>query len=183
MTSGHSRHDAFLTLLSGSERTLRAFIAGALAAADERSDFFQEVVLILWRNFDRYDVARPFTPWAIGVAMRRMKEEYRRMQRRPGLLAAEQLERLANTLTATDSTANDDEEALAECLAALPENAARLIQRRYYESATIEALETETGQTAAALYQTLSRLRRRLADCIRLRLRSDHPQPAALHES
>ena len=183
MTSGHARHDAFLTHLSGSENTLRAFIAGALAAVDERADFFQEVVLILWRNFDRYDAARPFTPWAMGVAVRRMKEEYRRRQRRPGLLAAEQLERLANTLTATDSTAADEEDALAECLAALPENAARLVQRRYFDRISIESLGSETGQSTSALYQTLSRLRRRLADCIRQRLRNDNPQPASIHES
>lgn len=180
MTSGHARHDSFLTHLSGSESRLRAFIAGALAAADERADFFQEVVLILWRNFDRYDAARPFTPWAIGVAVRRMKEEYRRVQRRPGLLAAEQLERLANTLTASDSTAAEEEEALAECLAALPENAARLVHRRYYDHVSIDALVAETGQSAAALYQALSRLRRRLAHCIRLRLRNDNPQPVTL---
>ena len=180
MTSGHARHDAFLTHLSGSENTLRAFIAGALAAADDRADFFQEVVLILWRNFDRYDAARPFTPWAMGVAVRRMKEEYRRCQRRPGLLAAEQLERLANTLTAGESTAADEEEALTECLAALPENAARLVQRRYFERISIEVLGAETGQSAAALYQTLSRLRRRLADCIRLRMRRDNFQPVTI---
>jgi RNA polymerase sigma-70 factor (ECF subfamily) len=175
MPSDHARREIFLDHLSGCESTLRAFIAGALAAAHERADFFQEVVLILWRRFDDYDAARPFLPWAMGVAVRRMKEEYRRVQRRPGLLPAEQLERLANALTAAEErhSSAEEETALAACLAALPESSARLVQRRYYERAGIETLSAETGQSTAAIYQTLSRLRRALADCIRRRLRSE----------
>lgn len=164
---------SFLDHLSGCESTLRAFTAGALTAAHERADFFQEVVLILWRRFDDYDASRPFLPWAMGVAVRRMKEEYRRVQRRPGLLPAEHLERLANELTAAESSdaTAAEEAALAACLAALPESSSRLIHRRYSERAAIETLCAETHQSPAALYQTLSRLRRALADCIRRRLR------------
>lgn len=189
----HARRESFLQHLSGCESTLRAFIAGALAAAHERADFFQEVVLILWRRFDDYDATRPFQPWAMGVAVRRMKEEYRRVQRRPGLLPPEHVERLADELTAAEGshTTAAEESALAACLAALPESSARLMQRRYSERAGIETLSTETGQSPAALYQTFSRLRRALADCIRRRLRqaeeerpqnSDPGLPLPIHE-
>jgi len=169
------RRDNFLNHLSGCESTLRAFIAGALALPHERADLFQEVVLILWRRYEDYDAARPFLPWAMGVAVRRLREEYRRVQRRPGLLPAEQLEHLANELTSAEERhpTAAEEAALAECLAALPESSARLVQRRYYEHAGIETISAETGQSAAALYQTLSRLRRALADCIRRRLRAE----------
>lgn len=180
MSTDHTRRENFLHHLSGCESTLRAFIAGALAAAHERADFFQEVVLILWRRYDDYDAARPFLPWAMGVAARRMKEEYRRVARRPGLLPAEQLDRLAGALTAAEErySSADEEAALTECIATLPEASARLVQRRYYEGTNIEALGAETGQSAAAIYQTLSRLRRALADCIRRRLRRAEPEPA-----
>ena len=168
-----ARREFFLQHLGGCESTLRAFIAGALAAPHERADFFQEVVLILWRRFDDYDASRPFLPWVMGVAVRRLKEEYRRVQRRPGLLPAEHLERLANALTVSESSCSTaaEEAALAACLAALPESSSRLVRRRYYERQGIEMLSAETGQSPAALYQTLSRLRRTLADCIRRRLR------------
>ncbi|MES2707711.1 MAG: sigma-70 family RNA polymerase sigma factor [Verrucomicrobiota bacterium] len=179
MISEPDRRDVFLTLLSGCESRLRAFLTGALAAADERADLFQDVVLILWRNFEKYDRSRPFGPWAMGVAVRRMKEEYRRRNRRPGLLAEDHLERLANALEAgapaAASTAEaaepEGEAALAECLAGLPEQSARLMRRRYFDQASMELLCAEFHQSAAAVYQNLSRLRRKLADCIRGRLR------------
>ncbi len=68
MTPTPHLRDTFLTHLTGCESTLRAFIASALGRAEERADFFQEVVVLLWRTYDRYDPARPFLPWAMGVA-------------------------------------------------------------------------------------------------------------------
>ena len=183
MIPEHVQRDHFLTHLLGCENALRAFIAGTLARPEERADMFQEVVLILWRTFPRYDSTRPFLPWAMGTAVRRMKEEYRRARRRPGLLSAEHLDRFAAALTDFPAARSHEEDALAACLAALPEHASRLVQRRYYEDAGIETLCTETGQSPAALYQTLSRLRRRLAHCIRQRLGTARPQPSPAHEN
>jgi RNA polymerase sigma-70 factor (ECF subfamily) len=186
MISDSDRRDVFLTLLSGCEHRLRAFLAGALAAADERADVFQDVVLILWRNFAKYDPARPFAPWAMGIAVRRLKEEYRRRNRRPGLLAEDHLERLADALSsqqpAVSGTASfphgpqAEEEALAACLAELPPASSALVRRRYFDDAPVGLLCAEFHQSAAALYQNLSRLRRRLAVCIRQRLRSHDAQ-------
>jgi RNA polymerase sigma-70 factor (ECF subfamily) len=184
MTSESVKRDYFLQLLSASENRLRAFILGALAAADDRADLFQDVVLILWRKFEHYDNRRPFLPWAMGIAVLRMKEEYRRSARRPCLLEDDHLERLAHALEsgAPDAPVSAEEEALADCLASLPSRSAALIQRRYYDHLSIEALSQENGQSAAAIYQSLSRLRRGLADCIRQRLlanATDFPPPGA----
>lgn len=182
MTPESAPRDNFLNLLAPCESRLRAFITGALATADDRPDFFQDIVLILWRKFDHYDTARPFLPWAMGIAVRRMKEEYRKSSRRPCLLEEDHLERLAHALesTAPDQTTSAEEEALADCMADLPLRSAALIHRRYYDHASIETLCTETSQSAAALYQTLSRLRRVLAECIRQRLRAGQPDHPAM---
>jgi RNA polymerase sigma-70 factor (ECF subfamily) len=72
-------------------------------------------------------------------------------------------------------TATDEQAALEQCVQALPEVSASLIRARYFQHQSIDALSAASGQTSAAIYQTLCRLRRRLADCIRRRLRE---QPA-----
>ncbi len=184
MNGEHARRELFLNHLAGCEASLRAFLAGALAIREDRADLFQEIVLILWRNFDRYDASRPFHPWALGVAVRRMKEEYRRRQRRPECLAPDNLERLASVLErqAAPAAMRDEEAALAECLNTLPLQAAQLVRWRYYEGTGIRDLEMATGQSTAALYQTLSRIRRRLAECIRQRLSLSKKQPVPANE-
>ena len=172
MISDPATRDVFLNLLGPCESRVRAFITGALATPEDRADFFQDVVLILWRKFGHYDPSRPFLPWAMGIAVRRMKEEYRKSSRRPCLLEEDHLERLAHALESTvpDQSPSAEEAALAGCLADLPLRSAALIQRRYYDRTSIETLSHESGQSAASIYQALSRLRRVLAECIRERL-------------
>lgn len=183
MNGDHARRETFLTHLAECEAILRAFIAGSLPDAEERADSFQEVVLVLWRQFDRYDAGRPFRPWALGVAVRRMKEEYRHRRRRAQCLSAENLERLAAALEQRAApNISDEEAALAECLNTLPPQSARLVQQRYFDGTGIDVIAAETGQNPAAVYQMLSRVRRRLAECIRRRLRREQDQPDAIYE-
>jgi RNA polymerase sigma-70 factor (ECF subfamily) len=181
METEAERREAFLNDLSGCESTLRGLIAGALSRVDDRADAFQEVVLVLWRTYSRYDRSRPFLPWAMGVAMRRLKEEYRSIRKRPGLLPDAELDELASALVATAAEPRQEAEALAGCLRRLPERSAQLVRRRYFEETSIGQLAAETGQTAASVYQQLSRLRRQLALCIRQRM-SIPIRPVNSHE-
>ena len=52
----------------------------------------------------------------------------------------------------------------------LPERGARLIRERYHMNHSIERMAEEESLTADAVYQTLSRLRRQLRDCVQRRL-------------
>ena len=185
MKGDETRRRIFLTHLAGCEGALRSFIAGALPGAEDRADVFQEIVLILWRKFESYDADRPFQPWALGVAVRRMKEEYRRRHRRAECLPPEILDRLAATLQRHTAPAEmrEEEAALAECLNMLPLNSAQLVRRRYYDDAGIDTLCLETGQSPAAVYQMLSRIRQRLAECIRRRRSREPVQPVSAHEN
>jgi DNA-directed RNA polymerase specialized sigma24 family protein len=78
---------------------------------------------------------------------------------------------------AEEESGGDEQAALAECLAALPESSALLIRGRYFSRRNIDDLAAASGQTAAAVYQSLCRLRRRLADCIRHRLKQESLTP------
>jgi len=184
MTVPPARKDEFLQHFTSSESALRGFIASVIFTPSDRDDILQEVALRLWQLYDRYDPSRPFTPWALGVASRRMKEECRKASRRPLLLAEDQLERM--TAAFTELTFHEEsrpETALTECIGSLPADAAELIQERYFKGRSIEALSHAKGQSVAAVYQTLCRLRRRLAACIRTRLAGDYQPstPAATH--
>jgi RNA polymerase sigma-70 factor (ECF subfamily) len=161
------------------EAALRGFIATVIGQASDREDVLQEIALRLWQLYDRYDAARPFTPWALGVAARRTKEECRKSARRPAPLDPAEVERMAvafEEMSADES--GDVHAALTECLTALPESSALLIRGRYFQRRGIEDLASSSGLTAAAVYQTLCRLRRKLADCIRQRLRREPVTPS-----
>lgn len=48
---------------------------------DERRDLLQEMVIALWRSFDRYNPARTFSTWAYRIALNVAISFYRREER------------------------------------------------------------------------------------------------------
>lgn len=176
MSTDTSRRERFLRHYLDCESALRGFIASVLERPADRDDVVQEVALRLWQIYDRYDAARPVTPWALGVAARCLKEETRKSSRRPFLQEQTVVEQMAAAFgQLAEDESGDAEAALAECLATLPDASASLIRERYFSRRTVIELAAGSGQSAMAVYQTLCRVRRRLADCIRQRLREPSP--------
>ena len=182
MTVSAALKDQFLKHFTTSEAALRGFIASVIFIPSDRDDILQEVALRLWQLYHRYDPARPFTPWALGVASLRMKEECRKVSRRPVLLDESHLERMTSAFSsmAEQETAHP-ETALSECLDALPPEAAGLIRDRYFSGRSIGELSKSHGLTPPAVYQTLCRLRRRLAACIRARMAHENATSTSIN--
>lgn len=162
----------FLPLFLTAEPDLRAFIGSMLPDPASREDVFQEVALALWQGFDRYDAERSFGAWARGVAMRKVWEGRRRLGRLPQYFTLEALEALSAAFEDTQEVPgwHEREQALTLCLDELPENGSRLLRMRYHENLGVEEIASTLRLATDAVYQTLSRLRRRLRECVGRRL-------------
>src|SRR5262245_46678503 len=75
------RHEQFLSYFLKHQVDLRAFIASMIRDRHLSEDLFQEVALILWREFEHYDPARPFGAWARGVASHRIMQSWQKSKR------------------------------------------------------------------------------------------------------
>ncbi len=167
-----SDHEHFLPLFLAAQSDLRAFIGAAVRDQAVRDDVFQEVAMILWKKFELYDPARPFGAWARGIALRKIMEDRRLRAKWPESLTPEALEALSAGFAADEAESpwQDREKALNFCLEQLPGRGARFIQDRYHRGLAAETMAEEAGMKLDALYQTLSRLRRQLRDCVERRL-------------
>ncbi len=165
-------HDQFLPHFLAVQSDLRAYIGAAVRDAGTREDVFQEVAMILWKKFELYDPARPFGAWARGIATRKILEDRRLQGKLPEYCTAETLEALSHGFAADEAESpwQDREHALNHCLENLPERSARFIRDRYNHSHPVETIAAGAGLSVEALYQTLSRLRRQLRDCVQRRL-------------
>lgn len=165
-------HDHFLPLFLAVQNDLRAFIGAAVRDPVTREDVFQEVAMILWKKFETYDPTRPFGAWARGVASRKILEDRRLRGKLPESCTPEALDLLSAGFSADEAESpwQDREAALNQCLETLPERSARIVRNRYHHDQPIETMAAEAGLSVDALYQTLSRLRRQLRDCVQRRL-------------
>ncbi len=172
-------NDDFLRHFLAHETALRAWISLVVGDAAARDDVFQEVALALWKNFHRYDEARPFGAWARRIAAHKAVDAHRRRVARPVTLSPEAIEALNRAFDAAEPTVAEEEDALAACLAQLPEKSRQLLDWRYAERLDAREMARRAASTPDAIYQQLSRLRAALGDCIRRRLgREAAPNPA-----
>ena len=164
--------DRFLPLFLEVQQDLRAFIGAMVRNPVAREDVFQEVSMVLWKNFSKYDPSRPFGAWARGVAARKILEDHRLRSRLPEAFPPEVIEAVAAGFEQDQEqvTWREREAALNQCLELLPERSASLVAERYQKGLAVEDLAADTGMTADAIYQALSRLRKQLRECVQRRL-------------
>jgi RNA polymerase sigma-70 factor (ECF subfamily) len=164
--------EEFLPLFLAAQPDLRAFVGAMVRDPVAREDVFQEVAMILWKTFDRYDPARPFGAWARGVAARKVMENRRICGRLPESCTLETLEALSKGFAKDDAEAmwQDREKALHYCLQLVPKKSADFLMERYHNQRSVESIAQKADMTVDALYQALSRLRRQLRECVQRRL-------------
>ncbi|MFW6108737.1 MAG: sigma-70 family RNA polymerase sigma factor [bacterium] len=164
------RQEEFLRLFLRHQGDLRAFIGSLVPDPHRRDDVFQEVALICWRDFDRYDRARSFGAWARGIAGNRIKQMWERSSRSPVPFAPETVDAIREAFDSSEAQTPARLDALRACLDELPEKARQLLAYRYRLSLTPKEIAQRIEGTRDAVYKALARTRMRLQDCIRRRM-------------
>jgi len=167
-----SHPEQFLPLFLAAQSDLRAFIGATVRDRALREDVFQEVAMVLWRSFDRYDASRSFGAWARGVAARKILEDRRVRARLPDYCTLETLEVLSESFEMQEAQSGwaEREQALAYCLELLPERSAKVMSAKYGRGEAAEQIAGDMGLTLEAVYQALSRVRKQLRECVQRRL-------------
>jgi len=80
-----SDEPAFATLMHRWERPVKAVIARVVLNASEAEELAQETFVRLWQHRGRFDPAKSFKPWVLGIALNLARNRLRWWRRRPTL--------------------------------------------------------------------------------------------------
>lgn len=167
--------ERFTRLWVKAQPALSTFIATVIVDANDAEDVLQNVALSASRDFDQYDPARPFLPWALTIARHRVIDHHRTRQRRGRHFSATTVERLAAVCEKTMPGAVTDEHdrvtALRSCVKQLPANHQRVLGLRYHADMPCAKIAERMGTSCNAIFLMLSRVRTKLAECIQHQLR------------
>jgi RNA polymerase sigma-70 factor (ECF subfamily) len=148
------------------QRQLQGFILPLVGCLSAAQDVVQEAAIAVWERFDQYDPARPFLPWAMGIA-RNKAMMYLRRQRRYIFLSDELVQRLAEEAANQESLAEQRHQALQSCLAKLTDDDRGLVRARYGGDArSLQELADTSRRDLKSLYRRLALVRRQLRDCV-----------------
>ena len=164
------RHEQFLRLFLQHQSDVRAFIGSLVRDPHAREDVFQEVALICWRSFDRYEKARSFGAWARGIAANKMLQLWDRRGRQPVAFPPKTVEAILAAFDRTEQDASPRLDALRRCIDGLPDKSRQLLSYRYEHSLKPDRIAALLNRTRDAVYKALARIRMRLQDCVRRRM-------------
>lgn len=170
MTPSSDRQARFLTRLEAHRRIVHAVAGNYARGAADREDLAQEIVVQLWRSFDRYDEGLPFSTWtyrvALNVAISFSRGQTRRASR---FVAAEEpvLELVADPRPDPAVEADDERLALLRRWIAGLDELDRALVLLYLDDLSHETigqiLGISTSNVGTKIHRLKSRLRRDLA--------------------
>ncbi len=174
---------AFEGLLSAHSSRLRAFVAMKLPIPHLIDEIAHETFLFAWRHIQEFEAGTDFGKWLRAIAFNLIRKETLRYQR-----SARNQEKLLEHRIAEEACQGGfspdfpELPALEECLARLPENQRKLLERRYRFSESAHEIAAALGQSEAWVRTTLYRIRSALKTCIERHLQAQH-EPFRPHES
>jgi RNA polymerase sigma-70 factor (ECF subfamily) len=142
-----------------------AFISSLVRDFQDRDDILQETAVAVLHGYNRYDPARPFLAWAMGIARLQTLSHLRKKGADKLVFDSAAVDAIA-TAIAQDSAMDARLERLRDCARKLDPDATELCRLRYTLDLKPAAIAERLGQSANTVAKALQRVRDRLRDCI-----------------
>lgn len=165
-----SLDDTFMDLLSRHQGQLFGYIFAAVRNLDDAEELYQQTSIILWRKFSGFQPDSNFVRWAYKVAKFEILHFQRSKRRSPVVFNDRVLANLAEVQASQeDSLRREHQEILAECVDELPAADQRIVRLCYGKQRSIKQVAGQLNYSAQTIYNSLSRIRRVLYDCVHLK--------------
>jgi RNA polymerase sigma-70 factor (ECF subfamily) len=156
----------FLRLFLSSERELFRYVSALVPNVADAEEIMQQTAVALWKKFDQFDPAQPFTPWACRFAINFVKQWAASRERWKKLLEAGLAEELANRRVQLRPQFESRLSHLDQCLEKLPAEQRGIVEDYYYRRQTVADIAATTRRSVESVYKTLQRVRTSLRQCI-----------------
>lgn len=170
-TENHSNPiQQFTDLWLANQDMLAGYVYMRVRDFHDAEDVVQEIARSAAGTFDQYDADKPFGPWLIVIANRRVVDYYRKQGRSPHTLSDDALQHVADAHLELADSRDDRFDALQACLSKLSDRHRHAVDLRYGQSLTPEQIAKRVGASPTAVNALIYRVRKALASCIKERL-------------
>ena len=168
----HRTLQRFTELWLENQHLAAGFIRLQVRDHHKAEDIIQEVARDATANFDRYDPSRPFAAWLIGISRMRMAEHFRKHGRQPMTFSTDIVDSVADAFIEIQPQVDDRMAALRVCIDRLGDRQRQLLKLRYDQMLSPERIGEKIGKKPNTINVMLHRVRKALAECVRLRMES-----------
>ncbi|QDU75949.1 ECF RNA polymerase sigma factor SigH [Bremerella volcania] len=161
-----TRDEEFVQLFTLNQHQIYIYLVSLVHDQNSADDIFQETMLVLWREFERFESGTNFMAWSCTVALNQVRAWRKKQQRDRLQFSDEFLDALSQELDSSADYLKKRYELLHDCIAKLPQHHRQLIAYRYSSGHAINEIAEQTQRSIDAVYRLLSRIRRSLQDCV-----------------
>jgi len=161
-----SKVDRFMAELMQCQRRLYQYIHAMLPRQHDVEDVMQEVLVVLWKKFDRFDPGTSFHAWASRAAYLEVQNYRRRSSRLVTILDEKVFEQIAVEIDLASDLLEARNEAMQRCIERLSRMDRELLDLRYTPGAAVKDIAKQLERPANSVCKSLSRIRQALWDCI-----------------
>ncbi len=145
-------HAAYAELLSDLFPVMRRFVMRRWPNAHDTEDVVQEILASIHTVRQTYDRGRPFTPWLMTIAARRVADAARSRYARANETTVDVLpETFQDDGAKSEQDARDDREALIRAMATLPAGQRQAIELIKLQGLSLDEAAQVTGKSIGSL--------------------------------
>jgi len=171
------RRAAFARVFAQHDRWLFGYLVTLLGNPAMAEEVFQEVCVVVWREYDKFDVTTNFMKWAGAVAHNQVRKFRREQAKQRRVLSDGVVDLLAAEAVTRSDLLEARRLALHGCLQKLTPPDRELVERCYGDTtSTMRSVAEALGRPANTVYKALNRIRRALHTCIERQLSTEGTQ-------
>ena len=163
----------FLKELVPHQGRILAFILTMVPDRVDAEDILQETLYEMWNRFDTFTPGTNFVAWGVTIAkykVLRFREKHARSRLQ---FSSDLLETLQQEGTEVLNRMPEYLAALRSCRRKLAEREGYLVQMRYEQGLTYDAMASHLGRSLQAVHKNLAKIHTKLVRCMRLTLRQE----------
>jgi RNA polymerase sigma-70 factor (ECF subfamily) len=159
--------EVFARIFAQNYRWMCAYLMTMLGNAADVEEVFQEVCVVLWREYPKFDPTTNFKKWASVIARHKVMRFRTLNHRRAKQVPDEVLELIADEALEQSSVFEERREALHACLQKLPKSDRALVATCYADSnRSFRNVAQQLGISCHTVYKALQRARKALRECV-----------------
>jgi RNA polymerase sigma-70 factor (ECF subfamily) len=156
----------YVRLWTRHQAEVERYVYMMVPRAADAAEVLQDVSVLLWQKWEKYDTTRPFVPWAIRFAYLEVLK-WRQKQARERLVFSDGLlEQLSAAHDRDAPLMEARRKALDHCLLKLTDQQRKFVDLRYGRHGAIKEEARRTGTSMHKLYYALEKIRAQLIDCV-----------------
>lgn len=168
------RRAVFARVFAQHDRWLYAYLVSLLGSPADAEEVFQEVCVVLWRDYEKFDPETSFVKWASVIAHYQVQRFRRTLSKRAKPLSDAVVDLLASEAVTQADLMDSRRTALHGCLKKLSASDLELVRQCYSDSRrTMKVVAESLGRPANTVYKAMNRIRKALHDCIDRTLASE----------